>query len=630
MNLSLLPRMAAEGLADRMAIGSRTGGLSYAALLERIESAATWIAGRPVRHVVFLGLNGSAFPLALFASARAGKPFVPLNYRLPDADLQRLLGRTEPALVIVDDDLAGRVAARSGLEIVTRSRFLAIAEAPAVPLDEESEEAVALLLFTSGTTGEPKAAVLRHQHLAAYVVQTVEFAGSDEDEAVLVSVPPYHIAGVSAMLTSLYGGRRIVQLPAFSPEEWITLAATEAITHAMVVPTMLGRILDELQRRGEDLPKLRHLSYGGGRMPVALIERALKLLPHVDFVNAYGLTETSSTIAVLGPEDHRQAIASEHSEARRRLGSVGRPLPSVEVQVRDPDGEPLKPGETGEIWVRGEQVSGEYLDRSRRRADGWLPTSDCGWFDEEGFLYVDGRLDDVIVRGGENLSPGEIEDRLRQHPAVADVAVIGVLDLEWGESVVAVVVARAPVTQAELQAFVREQLRSTKVPAQIYFRDELPFNETGKLLRRALRRELSEPVAIAPGLLEIGTDGVSLLAGRRSSDGRLLFPCPQGSAADGVETVRLGRQGRLWSWTVQRFRPKSPPYSGPEAFTPYAVGYVELPGELIVESRLQVQDLSSLSLGLAMELVVEPLWREPGGRLLATYAFRPVESGRSA
>src|SRR5262249_26961848 len=163
----------------------------------------------------------------------------------------------------------------------------------------------------------------------------VEFLGSDEGEALLVSVPPYHIAGVSAVLTSIYGGRRMVQLPAFSPEAWVALARDERITHAMVVPTMLGRILDELDRTDDRLPSLRHVSYGGGRMPVSVVERALALLPHVDFVNAYGLTETSSTIALLGPEDHRAAL--ESPDARHRLGSVGRPLPSVEVEIRGPD-----------------------------------------------------------------------------------------------------------------------------------------------------------------------------------------------------------------------------------------------------------------------------------------------------
>jgi acyl-CoA synthetase (AMP-forming)/AMP-acid ligase II len=228
---------------------------------------------------------------------------------------------------------------------------------------------------------------------------TLEFASADEDEATLVTVPPYHIAGISSIVSSTYVGRRIVYLAAFDPASWVSTAASEAITHSMVVPTMLGRILDVMEAEQVSLPALRHLSYGGGKMPVPVIERALALMPHVDFVNAYGLTETSSTIAVLGPDDHRAAFASADPEARKRLGSAGRPLPTVEIEIRGPDGAALPTGERGEIYVRGEQIAGEYLGRSLLVDGGWFPTNDAGYLDDEGFLYLDGRLDDVIVRG---------------------------------------------------------------------------------------------------------------------------------------------------------------------------------------------------------------------------------------
>jgi acyl-CoA synthetase (AMP-forming)/AMP-acid ligase II len=262
----------------------------------------------------------------------------------------------------------------------------------------------------------------------------------------------------------------------------------------MVVPTMLGRVLADLEAEGATLPSLRHLSYGGGRMPVELIERAMAAFPEVAFVNAYGLTETSSTIAVLGPEEHREAITSDDPAVRARLGSVGRPLPSVEVEIRGPEGEVLPPGERGEVYVRGEQVAGEYLGRSVLVDGGWFPTNDAGYLDDAGYLYLDGRLDDVIVRGAENLSPGEIELTLAAHPAVAEAAVVGIPDPEWGEAVAAAVVIEpgSEATAEELQAWVRERLRSTKTPTVIQFRDELPYNETGKLLRRILREELVE------------------------------------------------------------------------------------------------------------------------------------------
>ncbi len=492
MHLPLILDMAADGLGDEIALGSGETAITYAGLRERARAGAAFLGGTPADNTAFLGGNAPAFPIGLFASAIAGRPFVPVNYRLPDADLRKILARTAPAVVIVDDEIVERAAGIEGVTVVPVSAFLAACEVPTPAPDEETINDIAILLFTSGTTGEPKAAVLRQSNLASYVISTVEFMGAAFDgQATLMSVPPYHIAGVSAVLTALYGGRRMVQLAQFTPESWVETARAEAVTHAMVVPTMLGRILAVIERDGVTLPALRHLSYGGGRMPASVIEKALELLPGVDFVNAYGLTETSSTIAVLTPDDHRVCRASEDPLIRRRLGSVGRPLPSLELQVMAGEGVPAPAGELGEIWVRGEQVSGEYIGKKAIRDDGWFPTNDHGWLDADGYLFVEGRLDDVIVRGGENISPGEIEDVLRLHPAVVDVAVFGLPDDEWGEKVAAAVVAAEAIEGRLLTQWVRERLRSTKAPEVVFFRVELPYNETGKLLRRALKAELS-------------------------------------------------------------------------------------------------------------------------------------------
>lgn len=358
-------------------------------------------------------------------------------------------------------------------------------------------ESIAVLLFTSGTTGEPKAAVLRHRHLVSYILGSVEFASADASDAALVSVPPYHVAGIAAIASSVYAGRRIVQLDSFTPERWADLARAERITNAMVVPTMLVRIVDALEQSGDSkLPDLRALSYGGGKMPLPVIEAAMRLLPDVDFTNAYGLTETSSTIAVLTPDDHREAASSTDPAVRRRLSSLGKPLPGIELEIRGPGGEALGAGETGEICVRGEQISGEYVGLpSRVGDDGWFPTRDAGWLDDGGYLHLDGRIDDVIVRGGENISPGEVEAVILEHEAVADCAVVGVPDEQWGEAVAAVVVARAgrTVTADDIHEWVRSRLRSSRAPQLVAVRDELPYNETGKLLRRRVRDDLAGP-----------------------------------------------------------------------------------------------------------------------------------------
>jgi acyl-CoA synthetase (AMP-forming)/AMP-acid ligase II len=234
-------------------------------------------------------------------------------------------------------------------------------------------------------------------------------------------------------------------------------------------------------------------------MPVKLVERAMQRLPNVDFVNAYGLTETSSTISLLSPQDHREAFASADESVRKRLGSVGRPLESVEVEIRDIEGHKVPDGQRGEVWVRGEQVAGEYVGAIGLTPDGWFGTRDGGYLDDAGYLYLDGRLDDMIVRGAENISPGEIEDVLRSHPAVAEAAVFGVPDTEWGEVVAAAVVLAegADASASELQEWVRERLRSTRTPSRVEFRRTLPYTETGKLLRRVLRAEPRSAAASA-------------------------------------------------------------------------------------------------------------------------------------
>ncbi|MGD9987574.1 class I adenylate-forming enzyme family protein [Pseudonocardia sp.] len=494
MNISMLSTMAADGMGERVATGGLADGLGYAELDLRARRIGALLAAGSVQRLGMVDLNSDAVPLALLGAAYAGVPFAPLNYRLPDDRLRAVVERLAPAtLVVGDDSVAERIGTPAGITLLHRRDLLGAAADPgaAAVVDAPSDaDAVAVLLFTSGTSGEPKAAILRHQNLVSYIVSTVEFAGAAPDEAALVGVPPYHVAGVTAVLSNLFAGRRVVRLESFDARGWIEVARREQITHAMVVPTMLARILDELD--GAGLPALRSLSYGGGPMPLPVIQRALEVFPDVGFVNAYGLTETSSTVAVLGPDDHRAALASSDPRVRARLGSVGRPLPGLDVSIRGTEGEELAPGERGEIWVRGEQVSGEYVGHRATRTDGWFPTRDAGLLDDGGYLYVFGRLDDVIVRGGENLSPGEIEAAVLDHPAVADVAVFGIPDPEWGEAVAAAVVLEpgGESSADDLRRHVRARLRSTCAPAVVVFRAALPYTDTGKLLRRVVRDDV--------------------------------------------------------------------------------------------------------------------------------------------
>ena len=236
---------------------------------------------------------------------------------------------------------------------------------------------------------------------------------------------------------------------------------------------------------------------------------------------------------------------------RRRLGSVGRPLPTLELEIRGPDGEALGPGQSGEVYVRGEQISGEYLHKKVMQDDGWFATNDAGWLDDDGYLFVEGRLDDVIVRGGENISPGEIEDVLRQHPQVADVAVFGVPDDQWGERVACAVVPREapPPSRRAGRAGCRSRLRSTKTPEIWAFRDALPYNETGKLLRRQLKAEMSaQPARRSDGgerAMASGEPRDPVLsrpgrAGRRGARGGRARARPRDAVGAGPGAIRVG------------------------------------------------------------------------------------------
>jgi acyl-CoA synthetase (AMP-forming)/AMP-acid ligase II len=533
----LLLTMAAEGYGSRVAFGAAPGGLTYEVLADRAGRVGAVVRETGAERVALLDENSDLLPTLLFGAAAAGVPFAPLNYRLADDRLRAVATRLAPALVVGPAASTERLADVPGLGTITPEELAArLAEQEPVAPDVDPE-GVAVLLFTSGTTGDPKAALLRHRHLASYVVSTVEYAGAAEDEAALVSVPPYHVAAVAAVLSNVYSGRRVVYLQRFEPKEWVDTVREDRVTTAMVVPTMLGGILDVVEHDGQGLPSLRNLSYGGGRMPLPTIERAMRLLPGVGFVNAYGLTETSSTIALLGPEDHRAAFASDDPDVRARLSSVGRPLPGLELEIRGEDGAPLATGESGEICVRGDSVAGEYHSGSVLTEDGWFRTNDGGHVDAEGYLFVEGRLDDVIVRGGENMSPGEIEDVVLTHPAVADVGVSGVADDEWGEVVgVAVVLAEGRTAGAdEIREWVRERLRGSRVPAVVEFWAELPYLPTGKLVRREVRVGLTAAKA-ASEQAEVGAQ----MTRRR--------PVEAGTT---VHSTSLGRAVRVGAWHEQ-------------------------------------------------------------------------------
>lgn len=496
MNLTMLLEMAADGFGDRVIIGRRSDGLTAAGLVRAARRGARMVADQGAEALVYMAPNGAAFPVALFAASYAGVPLVPINFRLGSEQLDALLAKHPGALAIADSATQD-VLEKHGMRTLTPDSWLA---ATSGDDDEraprEHDAPLAVVIYTSGTTSEPKGVLLRHANLTSYVLGTVDFGSAGHADAALVSVPPYHIAAVANVITNLFAGRRTIVLERFEPIDWLETVRREDVTSALVVPTMLARIVDCPGDKA--VPSLRSLAYGGAPMPASVICRAIAIWPELDFVNAYGLTETSSTISLLTPEDHREAFTSRDPFIRARLGSVGRPVPGIEIQIRGECVEVLQPGVRGRIWVRGAQVSAEYAGIGQLLDEqGFFDTRDDGFFDEDGYLFIGGRSDDTIIRGAENIAPAEIEDVLYRHDAVSDVAVIGVPDVEWGQRIVAVVVVRPHeiVTADELKDFARSTLRSSKTPDEIAFWHELPRTETGKLVRRdVVERFRTQPV----------------------------------------------------------------------------------------------------------------------------------------
>jgi acyl-CoA synthetase (AMP-forming)/AMP-acid ligase II len=446
--------------------------------------------------VAILDTNSHLYIAAYYAAAKAGLTFLPLNYRAKDAELEYMINTAAAKLLLVGDryaELAARIQPKlKGVRLIAigegdgKLPRLADLIAKAEPDESEAEvedEDVSVLMYTSGTTSLPKGVMLSFRDFTAYVTANVEMADGTERGAFLVCAPFYHIAGTTAMMTNLWSGRKMVVMAQFEPRLWLELVQQEAITHAFVVPTMMKQVLDEPSFAQTDFSSLTNRAYGGAPMPIAVIRRAIEAFPKkVGFVNAYGQTETTSSLTILGPDDHRvEGTAAEKELKLKRLNSIGKPLPDVEIKVRDDANNFLRPGEVGEIIIRTPRIMKGY-------ADGWRATGDLGWVDEEGYVFFAGRKDDMIIRGGENIAPAEIETVLMSHPAIEEAAVIGVPSVEWGQTVKAYVVLR-PGQQADSQSvqdFCRTRLASFKRPEHIEFIDTLPKNALGKILRKEL------------------------------------------------------------------------------------------------------------------------------------------------
>jgi acyl-CoA synthetase (AMP-forming)/AMP-acid ligase II len=509
---------------ERTAIAFEGKSYSYAQLKERVihlANALNRLGLKKGDRAAIIEVNCRQYVEACFATVRLGAIFVPLNFRVRQDELSYLVGEAEPSVLFVGSRYFDMVKdVRSQLPSVKHfiligggdegmldyDKLLASGSPEDKTFAEVNDEDIAMLMFTAGTTGFPKGVPQEHNAYSSYVLSNVDPPDMDAPpETNLLVMPLYHVAGMQALMASVYGGRTIALMRQFDEKEWFETVQRERATRVMVVPTMLKRIVEYPDFDKYDLSSVKVVTYGAAFCPYEVLKEAIARFPGRVLINAFGGTETSSTIAALRAEDQiitgQESPAEREKKLKRLSSSIGRPLEDVEIQVRDASGNELAAGQTGEIVVRGPRVmKGYWKDEEKTKkaftADGWYRTGDLGYKDDEGYIYLSGRADDIIVRGGENIGPSEVESVLSTHPKIEEVGVIGVRDVEWGQQVRAIVRLKKGQTASEKEIidFCRTRLAGFKRPTSVVFVDtELPKTSTGKVLRRTLREDYGQP-----------------------------------------------------------------------------------------------------------------------------------------
>ena len=518
MNTTDFLNIASAICPDKMAVVFEDKRYTFSQLNERVNRLANGLMKLGVKkgeRVALIQVNCNQCVETYFAVAKMGGIYLPLNFRAKEKELAYMLNTAEATAIIIGERYVPMIKSiqpecKSLKHLITIEQkhddmlyYEDIIEnsPPDDVFTEIDDHDTTILMYTAGTTGFPKGVMLSHNSFSSYMLENVTPADPEASESNILTVPLYHVAGIQAMMAAIYGGRTLVMERQFEPEEWMTLVETEKANRAMMVPTMLKQLLDHPNFKKHDLSSLKVITYGAAPMPLPVIRKALEEFLGVSFINAFGQTETASTITALGPEDHVLTGTPEEIERKlQRLASIGKPMSDVEMKVVDDDGKKLGPGEVGEILARGPRVMSGYWKDEEKTAktidkDGWVHTGDVGYVDKDGYYFLSGRSSDMIIRAGENISPEELENAIREHPKVEDVAVIGVPDETWGEEPRAVVIPKKgqKPTEEEIMEWCRERLASFKRPRTVVFVDDLPRNPMGKLIKREIREKYGKP-----------------------------------------------------------------------------------------------------------------------------------------
>ncbi|OBF48701.1 long-chain-fatty-acid--CoA ligase [Mycolicibacterium monacense] len=475
---------------------------------DRVRRLAGALSRFGVGHgdaVAFLDKNHPACVELTFAAASLGAANAVVNFRLAGDELDYVLGDSGAKVLIVGrelrptiDKIRDRLTHVEHVVEVTPDgqdgdeyEALLAGSAPTGRAEDVAPDDVCVIMYSSGTTGRPKGVELTQANLIAHTVNAHDGWGFDEGDKNMVSMPLFHVGGQSYVQFGIHDG-----VPTVMTREVDGASLADAIlkgaNRTFLVPAVLAKVLET----GPDAVKLfgalKTFCYGASPMPLPLLRQALKAWPDTDFIQVYGLTEVCGVISHLMPEAHRDA---EHPE---RLVSAGQLIPNAELRVADPDtGDELPTGQQGELWFRTPQLMKGYHNKPEATAeavtpDGWFRTGDVGRIDADGFIFVEDRLKDMIISGGENVYSIEVERVLAEHSAVTEVAVIGVPDEKWGEAVKAVVVVEGSASEQELTEWCRERLAHYKCPRSIDITEELPRNPTGKILKKELRKPFWE------------------------------------------------------------------------------------------------------------------------------------------